>query len=88
MDKFRVVEVIDGDTIDVSPNWTWNNQSGKRVRLKGVDAPELGTPAGAAAKRMLILKVANQSVELRNAVSISYGRLVCDVYLNGQKVVL
>lgn len=71
----------------MSPNWEWDNKTGKRVRLANVNAPELGKPGGAAAKKRLIQKVANRNVELKNAVSLSYGRLVCDVYVNGRKVV-
>ncbi len=79
MATFYVTQVIDGDTIDVSPAWQWNGRSGSRVRLAGVNAPELGQLGGLAAKRRLSELVDGENVDLKNPVSISYGRLVCDV---------
>ena len=80
---FLVTEVIDGDTIVVSPDWKHIGRTGSRVRLSGVHAPELNTPEGQRAKERLSHFLLNQMVELRNASIFSYGRLVCEVFLNG-----
>lgn len=80
-------DVIDGDTINVTPNWEWRNQSGSRVRLAGVDAPELHQPGGQDAKRKLINLVYGKQVDLKNVQTTSYERLVCDVYVGSRKVV-
>ena len=80
-------DAIDGDTINVTPNWKWNDQSGSRVRLAGVDAPELHEPGGQQAKRKLLNLVYGKEVDLRNVQTLSYGRLVCDVYVGGSNVV-
>ena len=37
--KFKVVEIIDGDTFIVSPGWKWNNEIGARIRPTGYDTP-------------------------------------------------
>ena len=87
MGEFTVTDVIDGDTIEVDPEWNWNDESGNRVRLAGVDAPEVGKPGSAQATRRLTNLVYGRSVDLDNAVAFSYGRLVCDVFVNGRKVV-
>lgn len=84
--SFTVTQVIDGDTLAVKPNWSWEDESGSRVRLAGVNAPELNEYGGPAAKRRLSDLVLNATVELKNAKTFSYGRLVCDVFLNGRNV--
>ena len=81
-----VCNVIDGDTLDVTPRWQFNGQTGNRVRLANVNAPEISKPGGLAAKQRLEHLVLNKQVQLRNAVSIGYGRLVCDVLLNGSNI--
>ena len=81
-----VCNVVDGDTLDVTPKWQFSGQTGTRVRLANVNAPEIGRPGGLAAKRRLEHLVLNKQIQLRNAVNISYGRLVCDVLLNGRNI--
>ncbi|MBI4661630.1 MAG: thermonuclease family protein [Verrucomicrobia bacterium] len=86
MQTFKVTQVIDGDTFVVSPEWNWNKQAGDHVRPTGYNAPELGTPNGtAAAQRLRQLLLGNQ-IELKNAVKIDRGRLVCDVFLNSRNL--
>lgn len=77
---FRVKEVIDGDTFKVSPNWEWNDKSGDTVRPTGYNTPEIGEPGYEEAKKKLSDLILGNDVELRNPVSITYGRLLCDVY--------
>jgi hypothetical protein len=43
MAEFKVHNIIDGDTFEVDPQWTWNGQSGSRVRPTRFDAPEINT---------------------------------------------
>lgn len=45
MSEFTVVNVVDGDTFDVSPNWKWSGETGSRVRPTGFDAVEIGSRA-------------------------------------------
>jgi endonuclease YncB( thermonuclease family) len=67
MAEFTVVSIIDGDTFDVSPGWTWEGQSGTRVRPTGFDAPEIATRGGAGAKAQLSQLILRQRVKLGNA---------------------
>ncbi len=85
-DLFTVTEVIDGDTFKVEPNWEWEGKSGNTVRPTGYDTPEEGQSGYQAAKLKLTRLILGKKVELKNPVNISYGRLVCDVYLNGTKL--
>lgn len=81
--SYLVTAVIDGDTIEVSPHWSWNNETGNRVRIANLDAPEMDDEGGPQAKQKLLNLLLRKSVELKNPVTLSYGRLVCDVYLAG-----
>lgn len=86
MNNFRVIRIIDGDTFDVSPVWTWNGSSGSRVRPAGYDAPEAGTPGAAAARQRLERLLFGKTVQLGTAHTIDRGRLVCEVYLDGRNL--
>ena len=86
MDRFYVDAVIDGDTINVTPDWTYKGQRGSRVRLRNVDARELHQSGGPAARRRLSAKVLRKRVTLRNIQGINWKRLVCDVYVGTTKV--
>lgn len=83
---FKVISLTDGDTFEVSPNWKWNNQTGSIIRGNGYDAPEEGEPGYQTAKEKLKNLILNKEVELKNAIRITYGRLLCDVYYNGENL--
>ena len=86
MAEFSVVNIIDGDTFDVSPQWRWNGQDGSRVRPTGYDAPELQSYGGQAAKEKLTRLILGENVDLRSAHRIDRGRLVSDVYFKGNNL--
>jgi endonuclease YncB( thermonuclease family) len=84
--SFKVTKVIDGDTFEVSPKWKWNKQEGNVIRPKGYNTPEEGKPGYQAAKDKLTKLILSGEVELKNAITITYGRLLCDVYYNGKNL--
>lgn len=86
MPLFTVKQIIDGDTFEVSPTWKWQQHTGALVRPTGYDAPELGSLSGALVKNQLARMILGKQVELSSAYKVDRGRLVCDVYFNGQKL--
>ena len=74
----RVVGVHDGDTITVL---VASNQQ-IRVRLNGIDAPELHQAFGNKAKQALSGKVFGQTVTLVVKNKDRYGRTVADVWID------
>ncbi|MGB9707620.1 MAG: thermonuclease family protein [Microgenomates group bacterium] len=68
----RVVDVIDGDTFQL--------QSGKRVRLLGVDAPEYDRCGGVQAKRELESLIKGKIVYLKEEQPETFGRSLALVY--------
>lgn len=76
-----VSSVYDGDTITV------HTDSGvKRVRLAGIDAPELKQPFGSKSRDVLRKLILNQPVTVDTMKQDRYGRAVGKVLLNGEDV--
>jgi len=52
--KCKILKVIDGDTVDVETDLGFDIRVNMRVRLLGIDAPEMSTEAGKASRLWLI----------------------------------
>jgi len=77
----RVTKVHDGDTINVALT------SGPiRVRLDGIDAPELKMTAGEASREELSRLVSGKEVALEVQTQDRYGRLVAVVFVGAMNV--
>ena len=74
----NVVAVIDGDTLELD--------IGQRVRLKGINTPELGMIYSEEAKNFLKKEVLNKSVKLRAYGSDQYGRILAHVFIDNKNV--
>lgn len=74
----RVVGVSDGDTLTLL---TQNRQQVK-IRLHGIDAPELGQAWGQQAKQALSSLTFRQTVSVQETDRDKYGRIVGIVYRN------
>ena len=83
---FTVTKIIDGDTFEVTPGWKWNNEEGSIVRALGYDTPEKGQMGHDEAANRLKQLINGKNVELKNPVKLTYGRLLCDVYINGKNI--
>jgi len=69
--------VIDGDTLAFGR---------KRVRLWGIDAPEMDTWQGRKARAFLIKKLAGREVTCVDTGTRSYGRVVAKCYVDGEDI--
>ena len=67
-------DIVDGDTIEVQ----YGGQV-LRVRLEGIDAPELGQPFGEEARQRLANLVSTKRVMVSGAHTAGYGHLVARV---------
>lgn len=67
--------VTDGDTIRIGAT---------RIRLDGIDAPEMSTPYGEPARRHLAGLIGGRSVRCIDEGERSYDRVVAICYLDGQ----
>lgn len=73
---FRVLYVIDGDTVEVSKFFRR-----VRIRLASIDCPEDGQPWGETAKAGLIKLIGGKSVSLEEHGRDPYGRTVATLYV-------
>ena len=73
----RQVHVVDGDTF---------RYGAERVRLRGIDTPELNEPGGQAARQRLEEWLRSGPVRIVSHGRDVYDRLVADVFVDGQDV--
>ncbi len=78
---FKVLEVIDGDTFKIK-----SGNEERRVRLMGVNTPEAGKCLSLEAKEKLSNLVLSKDVALENQFTDPYGRIMANVYLNGEYI--
>ncbi|RCS52647.1 hypothetical protein DTL42_07350 [Bremerella cremea] len=78
----KVIYVADGDTIVVLDD----KKTEHRIRLDGIDAPESGQAYGNKSRQSLNRLVYGKQVLVTYEKSDSYGRILGQVYLDGQWV--
>jgi endonuclease YncB( thermonuclease family) len=76
-----VLSVHDGDTLTLQIG-----AEQKKIRLAGIDAPELKQPFGPESRDALRQSVLNQAVNIDTTKQDRYGRAVGKVLLNGEDV--
>ena len=77
--KTGVVDtVIDGDTFTLN--------SGETIRLANVDAPEKGKPNAAKAREELNRLIGGKTITYDIKARDTYGRLVAEVWVDGNNV--
>ena len=76
-----VVAVHDGDTITLQLE-----RGQKKIRLAGIDAPELTQPYGVESLGALREAVIDKQVQVQTSKSDKYGRVVGRVILDGQDI--
>ena len=78
----RIVGVHDGDSVTILDR----EQRQHKVRLNGIDAPELGQPFGQAAKLHLSAAAFDRDASAECHKTDRYGRQVCRVFVDGVDV--
>ena len=72
--------VVDGDTLWVKSERSAKGARNVKLRLRGIDAPEICQPGGAEARRALRQLAQGQQVQVRVLARDQYGRSVADVW--------
>lgn len=78
VEQMRVVRVIDGDTFVI--------KTGDRVRLIGLDAPEVGSCGSDEATKILSGLILNRIIKIDRETRDSWGRRLGMVYAEGVNV--
>lgn len=73
----RVLRPIDGDTF---------SYNGLKVRVRGIDAPEIGAPGGFEAAQRFASLLSEGTIKIVPVSQDVYGRTVADIFLNGQNL--
>ena len=74
-------QIVDGDTLIVRIDLGFHVWFSERLRLRGIDTPELATPAGVAARDFVIAQLKGiERVVIQTFTVDLYGRYVCDVF--------
>ncbi len=85
MEKYEaeILRIIDGDTYDVLVNLGWGVLMRHRVRLRGIDTPEMNTQEGKDAKAFAEEILLDQRIYLTNVAKRTdkYGRTVAKIWL-------
>ena len=81
--RATVTSVVDGDTFEAEVDLGFGLTGRKVFRLRGLDAPEMDTEEGIAAKRFAVLqlKKSKGDVILKVTGHDQYGRYVADVWI-------
>ena len=79
--SYRVISVSDGDTITIMMNG-----EKQKIRLYGIDTPEINQSFGTEAKQFLSDQILNKEVEIEVKDTDRYKRLVAIVYLNNKSM--
>lgn len=78
----NVIKVYDGDTITVV-----NNRNEKvKIRLYGIDAPELKQTYGKTSQMNLEKLIKNKTIEYEIMSKDRYGRIVAIIYFDGKSI--
>jgi micrococcal nuclease len=85
--KAELIRVVDGDTVDLISDLGFDTLKRERFRLYGIDAPEMRTEAGKAAKAWLwgalqpLETIYVQTIQLETkAKRDKYGRFLAVLY--------
>lgn len=80
-----VLRVVDGDTLEVLLDLGWRVTMKAKVRLAGVNSPEIATPEGVAARRWVEQQLVSGDPYVFHPVTVvshsldKYGRVLGDV---------
>lgn len=79
----RVTHVTDGDTLWVQP---LNGGTVRKIRMDGIDAPEICQVYGVAAREALMARVQGQAVRVLGRRKDDHGRLLARIHFQGEDV--
>ena len=86
--KARLDRVIDGDTFDVSVDLGFTITTYQRLRLVGVDTPEIRgpeRPEGLKVKEYVKGLIEGKELIIETFKIGKYGRYICEVYLGNDE---
>lgn len=85
-DDVKIIFIHDGDTLMLE--FLNGDRKGNRekIRLYGIDAPELSQPYGRASKNHLIKLLRSEDIEFKYISRDQYGRLLGIIFIGGKDI--
>lgn len=80
--KATITHVVDGDTVDAFIDLGFDIHHILRLRLNGIDTPEVSTAAGREARDYVRSVLEGKEVVLQTYKPDKYGRYLADILLN------
>jgi micrococcal nuclease len=84
--KAKVLNVVDGDTIDVSIDLGLQIHSIQRIRLYGIDTPERGQPGFSEATDRLKQLILNKNVLIKTYKISKYGQYLGEIMFDEMNI--
>ena len=84
--KAKVLNVVDGDTIDVSVDLGLQIYSLQRIRLYGIDTPERGQPGFLEASDRLKYLILDKNVIIKTYKVSKYGQYLGEIMFDEMNI--
>lgn len=82
----KVVNVVDGDTVDIEFSLGFYCSTRQRVRLARIDAPERGQSGWAEANDLVKRTTLNQAAVVDVTKTDKYGRWLAEIYVGDKNI--
>jgi micrococcal nuclease len=79
----KILQIVDGDTVRVQPD---AGGRPRKIRIEGIDAPEICQPGGRRARQALEARLLRRQVQVITRTTDDYGRGVGRITLDGDDV--
>lgn len=86
MATVHVIDVMDGNTLAISPPWHLGTAEGYLVRIRGMHTDPLSEPKGQVARYKLTLLLLGTWVQIRQTGELDGRAQVCDVFYQGRPI--
>lgn len=82
----KVINVVDGDTIDVEVDVGFKIYTKQRLRLAHVDTPERTEANYTTAKEFVKNAVLNKEVRIKTSKPSKWGYFLAEIYINNESL--
>ena len=87
----KIINVVDGDTVDAIVDLGFSISTDLRLRLHGVDTPEMNSrdiserERAKAAKQFVIERLLNKTVLIKTHKTDKYGRYLAEIFTDADR---
>jgi len=82
----KIERIVDGDTIDILVDCGFNIFVKERIRLIGIDTPELHEKEGTQVKQFLEGYLEDKDIKVKTFKKGSFGRWLAELYADDENI--